>query len=122
MLNQVNLIGRVGKEPEIKTFDSGSRVANFSLATSEKYKGEEKTQWHNITVMGKTVDVVEKYVKKGDLLHLTGKIEYRSWDDKDGNKKYITEILVFGVTMLGGGSKNDSSTPEPSNDDDFGFE
>ena len=112
MVNIAQLIGNVGKEPEIKSFDNGGKIANFTLATSEKYKNKagemiDATEWHNIQVSGKLVDVVEKYIKKGDKIYLQGSIHTRSWDDKDGNKKYMTEIRVKEIRMLGG----KSSTP-----------
>lgn len=125
MANKVILTGNVGKEPDIKTLGSGNAVANFSFATSETYKNKQgekvtNTSWHNIVIWGKLADVVEKYVKKGDHLYLEGKIQYRSWDDKDGNKKYITEIVCDVMEMY---SKKDSSTAldpkqsKPSNND-----
>jgi single-strand DNA-binding protein len=101
MINSVHLIGRTGKDPEIRTTQN-SKVATFSLATTEKYKDKEETQWHNIVIWGKLADVVEKYVKKGMLLYVEGKVTYRSYDDKDGNKKYITEIVCHTMTMLSG--------------------
>lgn len=115
-LNKVILIGRTGKEPEIRSFENGNKVANFTLATSEKYKkqnGEqvENTEWHNISVFGKLVDIVEKYVKKGDLLYIEGQLKTRSWE-ANGEKKYITEIVLQDykgtLTMLG--SKGDSGS------------
>ena len=100
MINKAILVGHVGKDPEVRT-TTNSRVASFSLATTEKFDGKEKTQWHNCSVWGKLADVVEKYVKKGQLLYVEGKIEYRSYDDKDGNKRYVTDIVVFTLQMLG---------------------
>jgi len=104
MVNKVILLGNVGKEPEIKQFDNGS-VANFSLATNETYKdksGEkvQKTEWHNIRVgMPSLVDIVQKYVKKGDVLYCEGKIRTREYD-KDGQKRYITEINVDTIRLM----------------------
>lgn len=103
--NSVRLIGRVGNAPEIKTFEKGNKLATFSLATSEVYyneKGEkqESTQWHNIVVWGKVADVVEKYVEKGKEIAIEGKITYRNYDDKDGIKRYITEIVVSELLLL----------------------
>lgn len=109
-LNQVQLIGRVGKEPEVKTLQGGSQVANFSMATSEKWAdkstGEvkEKVEWHNITVFGKLVDIVQKYVFKGQLLFVQGRLQTRSWE-KDGITRYITDVLVNQMQML---SKRDT--------------
>ena len=98
-LNKATLIGRVGQDPNIKQFENGDKVANLSLATSERWKtqqGEprEQTEWHSIVVQGKLADVVQNYVKKGDLLYVEGKIKTRSYDDKDGIKRYMTEIVV----------------------------
>jgi single-strand DNA-binding protein len=106
MVNSIHLIGRVGKDPEVKTTQN-SKVVSFSLATSETHKnsvGEKitDTQWHSIVIWGKLADVVESYVKKGHLLYLKGKVIYSTYDDKDGNKKYITEIVCNSMTMLSG--------------------
>ena len=98
-LNKVQLIGRVGKDPEIKNLGA-SKVAKFSLAISEKYKGEERTEWQNIVVWNKTAEYVEKYVSKGSLLYLEGKIQTKGWDDKNGNKRFSTEIVCFNLQSL----------------------
>lgn len=113
MLNKVHLIGRVGKPVEIRTTDN-SKVASFTLATSERFKdrnGEvkEQTEWHNIVVWGKLADVCEKYVQKGSTLYVEGKLRTRSWDDKDGNKRYVTEILASAIQLLD--KKENSSAP-----------
>ena len=104
--NSVQLIGRLGNEPEVRTFESGKKMATFTLATSEVYynnQGEkvEETQWHNIVVWGKKVDVVENYVKKGQEIAIQGKIQTRSYE-KEGEKRYITEINLNELLMLGG--------------------
>ncbi len=100
-LNKVTLIGHLGKDPEIRTFQSGGRVANFSVATSERWKdkasGEqkEKTQWHNIAVFNEhIVAVVEKYMKKGDKVYIEGQLETRKWQDQSGADKYTTEVCL----------------------------
>lgn len=103
------LIGRVGKDPEVRHMESGNTVANFSLATSEKRKNKqgeyvEQTEWHNIVAWNKLAEIIEKYVKKGDLIYIWGSITYRSWEDKEGVKKYRTDILASELKMLG--SKN----------------
>lgn len=103
--NSVQLIGRLGNEPEVRTFESGKKMATFTLATSEVYynnQGEkvEETQWHNIVVWGKKVDVVESYVKKGQEIAIQGKIQTRSYE-KEGEKRYITEINLNELLMLG---------------------
>jgi len=103
--NTVQLIGRLGMDPEVKTFDSGKKKASFSLATNESYynnEGEkvEDTQWHNIVVWGKRIEVVESYLKKGSEVAIEGKLVNRSYE-KDGVTKYITEINLNEVLMLG---------------------
>ena len=105
--NKVQLIGNLGMNPEIKTLDSGKKLAKFSIATNESYKnakGEkiEDTQWHNLIAWGKTADIIEKYLEKGNEVAVEGKLTNRSYDDKDGNKRYITEIVVNEILMLGG--------------------
>ncbi|MBQ2438136.1 MAG: single-stranded DNA-binding protein [Clostridia bacterium] len=103
-LNRVLLIGNVGKDPEIKTFASGNKVAQITLATSERYKdrnGEQKeeTEWHSVQAFGKLADVVERFVHKGSLLYLDGKIRTRSYE-ADGRTMYRTEILADHIQML----------------------
>lgn len=103
-LNRVLLIGNVGKDPEIKTFASGNKVASITLATSERYKdrnGEQKeeTEWHSVQAFGKLADVVERFVHKGSLLYLDGKIRTRSYE-ADGRTMYRTEILADHIQML----------------------
>ncbi|WP_396210799.1 single-stranded DNA-binding protein [Flavobacterium sp.] len=104
--NKVQLIGHVGQEPEIKTFEGGKKLANITLATNENYtnnKGEkvEQTEWHRITAWGKLADLIDKYVIKGKEIAIEGKLTHRSYDDKDGNKRYITEIVVTDLLLLG---------------------
>lgn len=111
MLNKVSLIGRLGKDPEVRHLDNDRTVANFNLATSEKYKNKageqvEDTQWHNLVIWGGQAKVAEKYLRKGSLIHAEGKIKTRSYEDKEGQKRYVTEILVDSFLML---SKNDSA-------------
>jgi len=133
MLNKVTLIGNIGADPEFRTFDNGDRVANLSLATSERWKdknsGEkkEKTEWHRVVVFGKLVEIIESYVKKGSKLYLEGQIETRSWEDQSGDKKYSTEIVLrgFGGKMVMLDSKGDApasgpaSTPAPAAADEL---
>jgi single-strand DNA-binding protein len=104
-VNKVILIGNLGKEPEIRRLDTGRAVANFSLATSETYKnknGEKvtSTEWHNIVLWTPLAEIAEKYLHKGNQVYIEGKITTRSYDDKDGNKKYITEIVGREMTLL----------------------
>ncbi len=111
-VNKVILVGNVGRDPEIRHLDSGVSVANFSLATSESYTAKNgdrvsTTEWHNIVLWRGLADVAEKYVNKGMQLYIEGRIRTRSYDDKDGNKKYITEIYGDVMQMLG--KRTDSS-------------
>ena len=104
--NKVQLIGNVGREPEIVNLESGKKLAKFSVATNENYKnasGERvtDTQWHNIVAWGKTAELIEKYVNKGKEVGVEGKLTSRSWDDKDGTKRYITEVICNELLLLG---------------------
>ena len=104
--NKVQLIGNVGREPEIVNLESGKKLAKFSVATNENYKngnGERvtDTQWHNIVAWGKTAELIEKYVNKGKEVGVEGKLTTRSWDDKDGTKHYITEVICNELLLLG---------------------
>ncbi len=106
MRNKVQLIGHVGQEPEIKTFDGGKKVANITIATNDFYtndKGEkvEQTEWHRVTAWGKLAEIVEKYVDKGKEIAVEGKLTHRSFDDKDGSKRYITEVVANDILLLG---------------------
>ena len=107
-VNKVILIGNLGKDPEVKYTPSGMAVANFTLATNERYKDKEgnwqdKTEWHNLVAFQRTAEIVGEYLKKGRSVYVEGKLQTRSWDDKEsGQKKYRTEILVNDVVLLGG--------------------
>ncbi|MEO0045620.1 MAG: Single-stranded DNA-binding protein [Bacteroidota bacterium] len=106
MKNRVQLIGHVGQEPEVKTFDGGKKVANITIATNDYYindKGEkiENTEWHRVTAWGKTAEIIEKYVTKGKEIAIDGKLTHRSYDDKDGTKRYVTEVVVNDLLLLG---------------------
>ena len=104
--NKVQLIGNVGNAPEVITFESGKKKASFRVATNESYrnaKGEKvtETQWHNLVAWGKLAEIVEKYLGKGKEVAIEGKLVNRSYNDKEGNKKYITEVQVSELLMLG---------------------
>ena len=119
MLNKVQLIGRLGKDPEVRSFESGNKVANFSIATSEKYKdksGEmkESTEWHAIVIWGKLADIVEKYLKKGSQVYIEGKLITRSYE-VEGVRKYTTEVVCYTMKMLDTKSDNSSSANPASN-------
>ena len=103
--NKVQLIGNLGNDPEIVNLESGKTLAKFSIATNESYKnaqGEKvtDTQWHNIVAWGKTAEIVEKYVGKGKEVAIEGKLTTRSWEDKDGIKRYTTEVVCNELLML----------------------
>ena len=122
MVNKSILIGNVGKDPEINHLESGVIVASFSLATTENYKNKagEKvstTQWHKIVFWNKPAEIVEKYVKKGDKLYVEGKITYRTYDNKDGQKVYITEIVGNNLVMLGSKEPDQAQKPEAEKED-----
>lgn len=104
--NKVQLIGHVGTEPEIVNLESGKKLAKFSIATNEHYKnakGEKvtDTQWHNIVAWGKTAELVENYVPKGKEVGIEGKLTSRSYEDKEGNKRYVTEVVCNELLLLG---------------------
>ena len=112
-LNKVTLIGNLGNDPEVRATSGGNRVATFSLATSRTWNSasgerQEKTEWHRCVVWNtkgsQLADIVEKYVKKGDKLYVEGRIEYRQWQDKEGQTRYSTEINVRELIMLSGRS------------------
>ena len=104
--NKVQLIGNVGNAPEILSFESGKKMARFSIATNETYKnarGEKvtDTQWHNVVAWGKTAELIENYVSKGKEIGVEGKLTSRTYDDKDGITRYVTEVLCNEVLLLG---------------------
>jgi len=124
-VNKVILIGRLGKDPELKFLPSGTPVANFTLATTERVAAkdggqrQEKTEWHNIVVFGKVAELANQYLKKGRSAYIEGRIQTRSWDDRDGNKKYRTEIVANNIQFLdsregGGGGGRQSQSHEPA--------
>jgi len=104
--NKVQLIGNLGNDPEIITLENGQKLAKFSLATNENYKdakGEKqtKTDWHNLIAWGKTADIIEKYITKGKEIAIEGKLTNRSYETKEGEKRYVTEVVVNELLMLG---------------------
>lgn len=105
-VNKAILVGRLGKDPEIKYTPNGTAIANFTMATSENYKDkdgqkQERTEWHRIVAFGKLAEICGEYLAKGKQVYIEGRIQTRSWDDKDGNKKYMTEIVANTMQMLG---------------------
>jgi len=104
-LNKVQLIGRLGKDPEIQRFDNGGVIAKFPLATSEMYKDKmgnqvENTEWHNIVAWRKLAEIAESYIRKGSSVYVEGRIKTRSWEDSNGNKRYMTEVVADNFIML----------------------
>ena len=123
-INKVILIGRLGKDPEVKYLENGTPLAKFSVATSESYKDRsgnqvENTEWHNLIFWRKQAEIAEKYLRKGSLIYLEGKLQTRSWDDANGNKRYTTEIIGDFFQMLdkksdnAGGNWGGSPDPTP---------
>lgn len=103
--NKVQLIGNLGNKPEVKTTETGKKMARFSVATNEAYRntrGEKviETQWHNLVAWGKVAEIIEKYLNKGSEVAVEGKLVNRSYTDRNGNKKYVTEVQVSEVLML----------------------
>ncbi|MBI2950992.1 single-stranded DNA-binding protein [bacterium] len=124
-INKVILIGNLGADPELKYTPSGSAVSNFTLATNESWvdgKGErqEKTEWHRIVVWGKLAEICNEYLKKGSKVYIEGRLQTRSWDGQDGNKRYTTEIVARDMQMLDsrdggrGGEEWSGSEPAPA--------
>ena len=127
MVNKVILIGRVGRDPDIRAFDAGVKKASFTLATSETFKNRdggrsEQTEWHNIVLWRNAADIAERFVRKGSMLYLEGRIRYRSWDDASGNKRYTTDIECDVIRLLdkkgegpqpGGGQQPGSGYNQP---------
>jgi len=104
--NKVQLIGNLGNSPEIKTFDGGRKMARFSMATNESYRNAQgeritDTQWHNLIAWGKLADIAERFLEKGKEVAVEGKLVNRSYQDREGNKRYITEIQVNELLLLG---------------------
>ena len=117
MINKIILVGNVGKDVETKHFDD-NQVSNFSLATSETYKDkngekQKQTEWHNVVLWGGLSKVTEKWVKKGDLIYIEGKIATRKWQDKEGNDRYTTEIVCSKLQMLGGKKETQDASRHP---------
>jgi single-strand DNA-binding protein len=130
-VNKVILLGNVGKDPEIRSTPGGVIVASFSLATSDRFQDaqgnwQDRTEWHNLVTFKRTAEIVRDYVKKGTKLYVEGKLQTRSWDDKEsGQKRYKTEIVVFDLSLLSGredGSSGSSSGSTASFDQRSGHD
>ena len=120
-VNKVILVGNLGKDPEIRTLESGVKVARFSVATTESYNDRntgqrvDQTEWHNIVLWRGLAEIAEKYLRKGNQVYIEGKLQTRSYQDKDGITKYSTEIVGQNMNMLGGRSTTNEAGYEPSN-------
>ena len=122
-LNQVQLIGAVGNDPEVRTVQGGAKVATLRLATTERYKDRdgnqhEDTEWHTIVIWNGKADFVEKHIRKGANLFVSGKLRTRKWDDNDGRTRYSTEIVADNIQMLDRKQRDNAPAPAQSNDDD----
>ncbi len=118
-VNKVILIGRLGSDPEIRYTQSGAPVANFSLATNESWKGkdgqkEERTEWHRVVVWSKLAELASQYLSKGRQVYVEGRLQTRSWEDKDGHKKYTTEVIANTLQFLG--SATGAGAPKTSDE------
>jgi single-strand DNA-binding protein len=119
-VNKVIIVGRLGTDPKVKTFDSGDKIVEFPVATSEKYtdksgQPQELTEWHNIVVKRSgLVGLAEQYLKKGSQIYLEGRLRTRSWDDQSGSKHYRTEIIMDSMTFVGNAPKDGESGSQPA--------
>lgn len=130
-VNKVILVGNLGRDAELKFTPSGFPISSFSLATTDRRKDkdntwQERTEWHRIKLLGKQAESLQDYLKKGKQIYVEGRLETRSWDDKDGQKKYMTEIIADRIQLLGsaggGGSRGASSSAGRGGDDGDPFE
>jgi single-strand DNA-binding protein len=106
MKNRVQLIGNVGNDPIIKSFDGGKKVANLTIATKDSYKNDkgervDQTEWHPLVAWGKTAEIIEQYVTKGKQIAIDGKLTHRNYEDKNGEKRYVTEVVINEIMLLG---------------------
>ena len=121
-VNKVILIGRLGQDPEVKFTQSGTAVVNFSIATSETWKDkdsgekQEKTEWHKVVAWRRLAEICGEYLHKGSQFYIEGKLQTRSWEDQDGNKRWTTEVVANQMQMLGSkGDVSDRQNPSPQN-------
>ncbi|MDR1656019.1 MAG: single-stranded DNA-binding protein [Deltaproteobacteria bacterium] len=128
-INKAILVGNLGKDPDMKYTQSGKAMVNFSLATTERWGGEDRTEWHNIVMFDRLAEIANEYLRKGRTVYIEGRIQTRSWEDQNGNKRYITEIVASNMQMLGtprseserredGGGYYRSSRPSSYSQDD----
>jgi single-strand DNA-binding protein len=133
-VNKVILVGNLGADPEVRYSGTGTAVTNFRVATSENWTNKEggketRTDWHRVVAFGKLAEICAEYLSKGKQVYVEGKLRTRSWDDKEGNKRWITEVVASNMVMLGQsaeqskamGSEPGEGPPEPAHDDDIPF-
>lgn len=123
-VNKVILVGRLGQDPEVRYAPSGTAVANFSIATNDVRRdrdgnNQESTDWHKIVAFGKTAEFLQQYINKGDMIYVEGKLQTRSWEDKDGVKRYVTEVLTNILTPLSSRSFQGNDNRPPSGGKDY---
>jgi single-strand DNA-binding protein len=118
MINKVVLIGRLGRDPEMRYTNTGTPVANFSMATDEVWgkdkERQRKTEWHNIVVWSRLAEICNQYLRKGKLVYIEGRLQTREWEDRDGNKRRTTEIVASEMKMLDGPGESQEYTKEPA--------
>ncbi len=126
-VNKVMLLGNLGRAPEVKSTSGGTVVASFSLATADRYKDQggnwqDRAEWHNCVAFGKTAEIIRDYVGKGSKLFVEGKMQTRSWDDKEsGQKRYKTEVVVLEVSLLGAPMGKQAFTSDAGDDEQPGY-
>lgn len=125
-VNKVILIGRLGKDPEVKAISNGQNVARLTVATSETWvkdgQKQEKTEWHNITVWGKLAEICGKHLSKGRQVYIEGKLQTRSWEDQNGQKRYATDIVANTVQFLGAAGESTQRTSSTTSGEEFNFQ
>jgi len=122
-VNKVILIGRLGRDPEVRYSQSGTAVTNFTLATTRTFKKEnnktEETEWHRVVAFGRTAEVCGEYLQKGKQVYVEGRLQTREWEDKEGNKRWTTEVIVERMQMLGGRAEKEMAASPPAEADPF---
>jgi single-strand DNA-binding protein len=123
-VNKVILVGNLGKDPELKHTSSGTAVATMTVATNERFKDksgewQDKTEWHNVVLWQRLAEIAAEYLKKGRSVYVEGRLQTRAWEDKQGQKRYTTEIVASDLVLLGGGRGEDSGGRGPSRGSDF---
>ena len=126
-INKVILIGNLGKDPDLRYTPGGSAVVNFPIATNERWKDkngqqQERTEWHNIVLWGRLAEIANDYLRKGSSVYIEGRLQTRSWEDRDGNKRYTTEVVGNQMQMLGRQADVGEQAPRGKVEGDFGAE